>query len=55
MPTCHDMKKGEIYTCEGCGFEIQILKECTSCQDTTDCSCEEHCDFSCCGSPMVKK
>lgn len=51
MPHCHDMKVGEIYACEKCGFEIQVVKACTTCCQDDDCGC----DFSCCGEPLRKK
>jgi hypothetical protein len=31
MPNCHEMKTGDIYVCEGCGLELQVVKECKEC------------------------
>ncbi|NLN97078.1 MAG: hypothetical protein GX127_01565 [Eubacteriaceae bacterium] len=57
MVACNDMKKGEVYACETCGLELEVLKEC----DCPDDHCEpktasgECCEFDCCGKPMVRK
>ena len=59
MASCHEMKKGEIYVCEDCGLELQVLKECEDAgTPAEDCEChiaDEACGFSCCGKPLVKK
>jgi hypothetical protein len=56
MPSCHEMKKGEIYVCEDCGLEIQVVKECKDCgQEEAACGCDEDCNFACCGEEMKKK
>ncbi len=60
MVTCHDMKEGQTYSCEGCGLELKVLKECVECgKDASDCGCadENHhdCDFACCGKSLVLK
>ena len=59
MPSCHEMREGEVYVCKDCGLELKVVKEC---RDATEgslrCSCEESespCTFSCCGEEMVKK
>ena len=44
---CSNMKKGDVYVCEDCGFEIQVLKECTECCCSTE--------FMCCEKPMTLK
>ncbi|MEE4310566.1 MAG: hypothetical protein V2J62_01740 [candidate division KSB1 bacterium] len=53
------MKKGEIYVCEHCGLELQVIKECKdSHKPAEDCGCHPEgspCTFSCCGEDMVKK
>ncbi|MBS4872068.1 MAG: hypothetical protein KHZ78_04445 [Peptoniphilus sp. oral taxon 375] len=56
MLSCGSMKKGEIYKCQDCSFEIQVISECDCdhdepCQDNQ----EQCCDFTCCGKPMVRK
>ena len=35
MIHCTDMKKGEIYYCDECGLEFQILNECQGCGTCT--------------------
>ena len=57
MPICDSMKKGEVYICEECGFEIKVVEECKECkltEDTSSC-CIEGCTFSCCGEELTKK
>ena len=55
MARCDQMKVGEIYVCEQCGFEFQVLKECVH-QDEMkhDGSCHEA-GFGCCGDEMKLK
>jgi len=60
LPTCHEMKKGEIYVCEECGLAFQVIKECKDVGvPVAECGCHESaenaCTFSCCGKEMVKK
>ena len=56
MPSCHDMKLGQVYVCEACGLELEVVKECDECgQDAAECECVEHCTFSCCGEPLKLK
>ena len=50
MAHCHEMKTGEIYECQSCGLQLQVL---TSCGDTAACSCTE--PVSCCGQPLTLK
>lgn len=28
MASCETMKKGQVYVCEDCGFEVEVIKEC---------------------------
>ena len=59
MLSCSDMKEGDVYTCEECGLELQVVKECKD----TETSGDKHactpgggtCSFSCCGKDLVKK
>jgi len=55
MARCDQMKVGEIYVCEQCGFEFQVLKECVH-QDEMkhDGSCHEA-GCGCCGEEMRLK
>ena len=57
MVSCGDMKKGEVYTCDVCGLELEVKKEC-NCPDVDDCHSHHGdtcCEFECCGKPMHKK
>ena len=56
MPSCHEMKLGEVYVCEGCGLELKVVHECKECGESEEaCSCVEHCSFECCGQEMKRK
>jgi hypothetical protein len=59
MPSCHDMKKGEVYICKDCGLELQVVKECKDAGTPAEaCACHTDagpCTFSCCGADLVKK
>ena len=59
MANCHDMKTGEIYVCEECGIELQVIKDCKDAGIPADqCACHTDaapCTFSCCGKDLVKK
>ena len=50
MSECHEMKNGEIYVCEDCGLELQVVK---TCAETNACSCSE--PITCCGKPLALK
>jgi len=50
MVSCENMKKGEVYKCQCCDFEIEVKNAC----ETHDAS-HECCEFTCCGKPLVKK
>jgi hypothetical protein len=57
MGQCHDMKKGQIYTCGTCGLELKVLAECESCcehEGQDACSTDEF-NFICCGEPLKLK
>ena len=55
MSNCHEMKKGQIYACKGCGLELKVVKECKECGiSTEDCECEP-CTFVCCGEELRLK
>jgi hypothetical protein len=59
MPNCHEMKKGDVYTCLDCGLELQVIKECKDYGNPPDRrSCHTSggaCSFSCCGKDLAKK
>ena len=52
------MKKGEVYKCQCCDFEIEVKNQC-NCADDENCETHKHahecCEFSCCGKPLVRK
>jgi hypothetical protein len=52
MASCSEMKVGEVYVCEDCGLELQVLKSCAD-SDAGACSCSE--PLSCCGQQLVLK
>ena len=56
MANCDEMKEGQVYTCPGCGLELQVVKECVECSsDAAACTCEADCAISCCGKPLELK
>jgi len=59
MPNCHEMKTGEIYYCEECGIELEVLKQCKDAdKPAEECKCHpdnDPCTFSCCGMELKKK
>ena len=54
MAGCHDMKVGQVYMCGGCGIELEVVTECTECEEHDSC-CSEPCAFECCGMPLTLK
>ena len=55
MTNCHELKKGDIYFCEGCGLELQEIKECKEVGTSVDaCSCSP-CNFACCNEELKLK
>jgi len=53
---CHDMKKGQIFTCEECGLELKVVAECEECGTPQGgCACEAPCTYECCGKPLALK
>ncbi len=60
MAGCHEMKKGEVYGCDDCGFEFKVTKECKDlAKGGKGCTCETEagdcCEMTCCGDPLVKR
>jgi hypothetical protein len=60
MPSCNEMKKGEVYYCGECGLELKVVKECKDAKkDAETCACcgedDICCDITCCGEPLSKK
>lgn len=55
MTTCHDMQVGQVYVCEGCGLELEVINECDECgTDPESCDCPP-CQFICCGESLKLK
>lgn len=55
MPRCDEMREGEVYYCEHCGLEIEVIEECSHDEDE---EAEEVCradEFMCCGEPLTLK
>jgi len=55
MSKCHEMKLGEVYICEECGLELEVVKEC--CENGVEqetCKCEP-CAITCCDKELIKK
>lgn len=56
MVNCSMMKKGEVYGCRECGFEIEVIRECDKADISSyECSSSGGCSFTCCGEDLVKK
>ncbi len=58
MAGCQDMKKGEVYVCEGCGVELEVVRECRT--EETEESRARHveadgCEVKCCDRPLKLK
>lgn len=55
MMHCTDMKKGDVYYCDECGLELQVIKECRGCGTSED-TCEHvECRFVCCDKFLKPK
>lgn len=55
MIKCSDMKVGQVYYCDDCGLELEVVKECTECATEESTCGEETCTFSCCDKPLKLK
>jgi len=54
------MKRNEVYACEQCGMELQVLKECVDVgKPAEECTChaetQEKCEITCCGQGLVRR
>ncbi|MGB2984047.1 MAG: hypothetical protein WBC63_09370 [Candidatus Bipolaricaulia bacterium] len=47
---CSEVKLGQVYTCNDCGLELKVVKECDC--STESCSCDE---TSRCGGGITLK
>ena len=52
MASCSEMKAGEVYVCENCALEVQVIHSCSE-SEAGACACAE--SLSCCGGPLVLK
>lgn len=55
MARCDEMREGEVYYCEQCGLEIEVIEECEheEGEEASEvCTIDE---FMCCGQPMVQR
>ena len=52
MAVCSEMKAGEVYACESCGLELQVVKTCAD-EEEGACGCSEA--ITCCGKPLALK
>jgi hypothetical protein len=52
MAACSEMKAGEVYVCENCELEIQVVRSCADAEEGA-CACAE--SLSCCGGALVLK
>ena len=53
MTRCDDMREGDVYVCEKCGLEIEVIEECSH-EDGEEA--EETCriaEFMCCGEHLT--
>jgi hypothetical protein len=55
MVHCHEMKKGQVYMCKGCGLELEVVKECNECGSSEDECKHQACEFTCCDEPLRLK
>ncbi len=52
MARCDDMREGDVYRCERCGLEIEVVEECSHDEEDADETCRAE-EFVCCGEPMT--
>jgi len=52
MANCIEMEEGDIYICEICGLELQVIRSC-SCIVGEEVSCTV--PLQCCSKDMIKK
>ena len=55
MARCDEMHEGDVYVCEKCGLEIEVVAECSHDDgEEADETCRLE-EFVCCGEPMTLK
>lgn len=58
---CHDYKKGDVFECQECGMQLQVITECkNAANESGDCVCHDEsqphaCMLSCCGHELQRK
>ena len=50
MARCDQMKRGEVYGCQKCEFEFQVLKECVHQEEVETGACAT--EMNCCGEEL---
>jgi hypothetical protein len=55
MADCHEMRKGQVYMCEECGLELQVVAECKDAGTPSEKCQHNSCDFACCDQPLKLK
>ncbi len=54
MPSCEEMKKGQVFECVECGLQLQVVSECKTCSsESSSCGCP--CTFTCCEKELTLK
>lgn len=53
MTRCDQMRQGELYGCDHCGFEFQVTKEARHHEGDKRGACAL--DMTCCGDPLKLK
>lgn len=53
MANCAEMKTGDLFVCDVCGLELQVVKTCTCSSAGDEASCTV--PLQCCGKDMEKK
>jgi hypothetical protein len=55
MARCDEMREGEVYFCERCGLEIEVIEECSHEEGEEPDEVCRLAEFSCCGEPLSLK
>jgi hypothetical protein len=54
MARCDEMREGDVFVCERCGLEIEVIEECSHDDEDADETGRVE-EFVCCGEPMSLK
>jgi hypothetical protein len=55
MARCDEMREGEVYYCEHCGLEIEVVEECSHEEGEEAGEVCKITEFTCCGEPLSLK